>query len=98
MGENHMLRLTLAALAAATISFAYPALADDAMKADPMKATVCDDASMMKLQTEVDATTDAMMKDHAMKEMAMAKDAMTAKDDGKCVEHMDGAMKAMHPM
>lgn len=97
-----MLRLTLAALSVATISLAYPALADDAMKADPMKTdamtTVCDEASMMKLQTEVDATADAMMKDHAMKEMAMASDAMKANDTGKCVEHMDGAMKAMHPM
>jgi hypothetical protein len=31
----------------------------------------------------------------AMKELAMAKEAMTAKDDAKCKTHMDAAMKQM---
>ena len=95
-------KITLAAVAA--MAFAYPAFAEDAMKADPMKTDAmatemkCDDASMMKLQGEIDTTADAMMKDAAMKEMAMASDAMKANDPAKCVTHIDSAMKAMHSM
>jgi hypothetical protein len=56
----------------------------------------CDDASMMKLQTDMDAMTgDAMKKDAAMKEMDMAKEAMKANKADDCVMHMDMAMKAM---
>jgi hypothetical protein len=85
-----MLRSTLVA-AAFAIAFIQPAFAEDAM----MK---CDDASMMKMQTEMDAMTGAAMKkkkDMAMKEMAMAKDAMKAKKTDECMMHMEGAMKAM---
>jgi hypothetical protein len=86
--------------AVAALAFAQPVFAQDAMKADPMKPDAmamemkCDDASMMKLQGDIDATGDAMKKDAAMKEMAMASDAMKANDPAKCVTHMDAAMKA----
>jgi hypothetical protein len=86
--RNVMLKSILAAAALAVV-VAQPAFADDAM----MK---CDDASMMKLQTDMDAMSgDAMKKDAAMKEMDMAKEAMKANKADDCVMHMDMAMKAM---
>lgn len=90
--------------AVAALAFAQPVFAQDAMKADPMKPDAmatemkCDDASMMKLQADIDATSDAMMKEGAMKEMAMASDAMKANDPAKCAMHMDSAMKAAKGM
>jgi 16S rRNA G966 N2-methylase RsmD len=100
MGANHsiteiarniiMLKSTLVA-AAFAIAFIQPAFAEDAM----MK---CDDASMMKMQTEMDAMTGAAMKkkkEMAMKEMDMAKKAMKEKKTDDCMMHMEGAMKAM---
>ncbi|MGX5841031.1 hypothetical protein ACWGTI_09940 [Mesorhizobium sp. ArgA1] len=66
-------------------------MADDAM----MK---CDDASMMKMQADMDAMTGEAMKpqkEAAMKEMEMAKDAMKANKADDCMMHMDMAMKAM---
>ena len=73
------------------IALIQPALADDTM----MK---CDDASMMKVQGDIDAMTDASMasqKEMAMKEMEMAKDSMKANKTDDCVMHIDNAMKAM---
>lgn len=58
----------------------------------------CDDASMMKLETDTNAMTDASKKEIAMKEMAMAKEAMTAKDMEKCKMHMDNAMQGKSSM
>jgi broad-specificity NMP kinase len=58
----------------------------------------CDDASMMKMQTEMDAMTDpamAQQKDMAMKEMEMAKEAMAAKKTDECTMHMENASKEM---
>jgi len=95
-------KITLATLLG--LAFANPVFAQDAMKADPMKPDAmatemkCDDAAMMKVQGEIDAMSDAMMKEKAGKEMAMASDAMKANDTEKCLMHMDGAMKAMHGM
>lgn len=95
-------KMTLAACAA--MAFACPSFAEDAMKADPMKPDAmatemkCDDVSMMKLQGEIDATADAMMKDAATKEMTMASDAMKANDPAKCAMHMGSAMKAAKGM
>jgi hypothetical protein len=99
MGANHsitetvrniaMLKSTLVA-AAFAIAFIQPAFAMDAVK--------CDDASMMKMQTEMDAMTGAAMKkkkEMAMKEMDMAKKAMKEKKTDDCMMHMEGAMKAM---
>jgi hypothetical protein len=94
-----MIKLTFAA-AALAIALIQPAFAEDAMKAtDAMAATKCDDSSMMKLQTEVDAMSDPAMKDQkdmAMKEVAMAKDSMKAAKTDDCMMHMKGAMGAMH--
>jgi len=85
-----MLRSTLVA-AAFAIVFIHPAFAQDAM-------VKCDDASMMKMQTEMDAMTGTAMKkkkEMAMKEMDMAKKAMKANKTDDCTMHLEGAMKAM---
>ncbi len=58
----------------------------------------CDEASMMKMQGEMDKMTDPAMKekkDMAMKEMEMAKQAMTDKKMDECSMHMGNAMKGM---
>ena len=75
------------------LSFIQPVFAQDAMRPD-MK---CDDATMMKMQADMDAMGDSMkmQKDEAMKEMDMAKEAMKADKTDDCVTHMDNAMKAM---
>jgi hypothetical protein len=81
----------VAAAVAFAIAFIDPVLAQDTM----MK---CDDASMMKIQSEMDAMTDSSMmaqKEMAKKEMDMAKDSMKANKTEDCVMHMDKAMKAM---
>ncbi len=84
-----MLKTLTAALFAAAFTIA-PAYAQEMMK--------CDDASMMKMQSEMDAMSDPAMKDKkdmAMKEMDMAKMAMK---DGKmedCTMHMGEASKQM---
>jgi hypothetical protein len=87
-----MLRSTVLAAAFAAV-FIQPVFAEDAMK--PMAMSTCDEASMMKMQAEMDAMTDEAMKTAAMKEMDMAKDAMKANKTDDCVMHMDEAMKAM---
>ena len=77
--------------AAFAIAFIQPAFAQDTM----MK---CDDASMMKVQTEMDAMTDTSMKEKkemAMKEMDMAKEAMKANKADDCMMHMENAAKEM---
>jgi hypothetical protein len=79
-------------IAAACAGFACiaPAHADDMMK--------CDDASMMKMQTEMDAMTDPAMKDHkemAMKEVDMAKMAMKDGKTDDCSMHLTEASKQM---
>ncbi|MBB4185635.1 hypothetical protein [Sinorhizobium terangae] len=58
----------------------------------------CDQAAMTKLETDVGQITDAMKKDYAKKELAMAKEAMNAKDMEKCKTHMSKAMKGNEPM
>lgn len=52
-------------------------------------------ADMKATQTMMDTATDATKKEMAMKEMAMAKDMMTKKDEAGCMTHTDAAMKAM---
>lgn len=85
-----MLKFTLAAALLGTM-LSGAAVAQDSM-------TKCDEASMMKLETDTNAMTDATKKETAMKEMAMAKDAMTAKDMDKCKMHMDNAMQGKSSM
>jgi hypothetical protein len=65
-----------------------PAFADDMMK--------CDDASIMKMQKEIDADTNPGMKkqvDMANAEMKMATDAMHAKKMDECAMHLNEAAK-----
>ncbi len=76
-----MIKAILSAAALSSLLFAAaPAFADCA--AD-MKMT---DAMMMK-------SADATKKDMAMKEMEMAKDMMTKKDEAGCMMHTGEAMK-----
>ncbi|WP_143534040.1 hypothetical protein [Rhizobium sullae] len=89
-----MLKITIAAVCLAS-AFALPVYAQDAMTAK------CDDASMMKIQSDVDAMTDPTMKEKkemASKEMMMAKDAMKAEKMDDCKMHMGNAMKSMGKM
>lgn len=102
-----MLKLTFAA-AALALTFAQPAFAQDAMKPDAMKPDAmktdsmraatpmkCDDASMMKVETEVDAMAgDAMQKEEAMKQVGMAKEAMSANKPDECAMHLQEAGKS----
>ena len=58
----------------------------------------CDDASMMQMQTGMDAMKDPAMKtqmETAMKEMDMAKTAMKGNKMDECNMHMGEAMKSM---
>lgn len=56
----------------------------------------CDDASMMKMQSDMDAMTDPAMKDNAMKSMEMAKTAMKDNKVDECMSQMGAAMEAMY--
>jgi len=76
--------LAAAMLAAA---FAVPATADDMMK--------CDDASIMKMENDVEGMKDMAMKEMAMKEMTMARDSMKMNKMDDCVMHMEKAHKSM---
>lgn len=82
-----MLKITLAAVVLAG-AFAMPAMAEDMM----MK---CDEATMMKMDKDVDGMKDMGMKDKAMKEMMMAKDSMKMNKMDDCVMHMGKAHKSM---
>ncbi|WP_245303113.1 hypothetical protein [Rhizobium esperanzae] len=93
MEENTMLKRTAAAIVIAA-AFALPVLAQDAMME-------CDEASMMKMQSDMNAMTDPAMKEKkemASKEMMMAKDSMTANKMDDCKMHMENAMKSMGKM
>ena len=79
-------------LSSAVVGFflAAPANAMDAMK--------CDDASMMKMKTDMDAMTDPAMKankDMAMKHMDMASAAMKDKKMDDCSMQMGMASMSM---
>ncbi|MDM9629050.1 hypothetical protein QTL95_24465 [Rhizobium sp. S152] len=90
-----MLKCTLAAIVLASVS-AVPVLA-----AETMMMAKCDDASMMKMQAQIDGMKDPMMKEKkemAAKEMMMAHDSMEAKKMDDCKMHMDNAMKSIGKM
>ena len=55
----------------------------------------CDEASMMQMQSSVDAMTDPAMKDSAMKAMEMAKTSMKDNKMEDCNAHMGEVMKNM---
>jgi hypothetical protein len=84
--ERRMMKTILAAAALSAIAFA-PAFAADMMK--------CDNASMMKMKTQMDAMSDPAMKKMAMQEMDMAKKSMAAKKMKECSMHMEKASKDM---
>jgi hypothetical protein len=95
MEEKTMLKCTLTALVLASVS-AMPVFA-----AETMMMAKCDDASMMKMQAQVDGMKDPMMKEKkemASKEMMMAHDSMKAKKMDDCKMHMDNAMKSIGNM
>jgi hypothetical protein len=77
-----MLKMTLAA--AGTIAMFAMA---------PAYAAECDEATMMKVEADVKAMTDAPKMEMAMKEFEMAKEAMTASKMDECKMHLDNAMK-----
>ncbi|MBK5566077.1 hypothetical protein [Ensifer sp. SSB1] len=81
-------RLLIAAVMATSLTGAAMAQTDMA----------CDQAGMTKLETDVNSITDATKKEMATKELAMAKEAMAAKDTAKCKTHMDNAMKGKDAM
>ena len=59
----------------------------------------CDDASMMKMQTEMDAMADPAMKPNkemAMKHMGMAKTSMKDSKPDECMKHMGNAIDALN--
>ena len=81
---------TMIVAAALGMAMSAPAFADEMMK--------CDDASMMKVKTDMDAMSGTMMKDQkdmAMKEMDMAKEAMAANKMDECSMHLEKASKEM---
>ncbi|MCB1882475.1 MAG: hypothetical protein KDG89_00525 [Geminicoccaceae bacterium] len=81
-----MIKLALAA-AATTVLLTLPALAMDSME--------CSEDGMMKSQKMMTKMEDGEKKTMAMKEMDMAKEAMTKQDMEACKMHMEEAMKAM---
>lgn len=90
-----MLKCTVAAIVLAAAS-ALPAFAQDAMM-----LAKCDEASMMKMQADMDAMTDPAMKEKkemASKEMMMAQESMKANKMEECKTHMEKAMKSMSNM
>ena len=72
--------LKFAIATAAIIAFAAPALAMDAK---------CDEPSMIKMDTDIGAMTDAT------KEMELARTAMKANKADDCVMHVGNASKSM---
>ena len=69
-----------------------------ATPANALEAMKCDDASMMQMQTDMDAMSDPAMKankDMAMKQMGMAKTAMKDNKMDDCSMHMGMASMSM---
>lgn len=60
-----------------------------------MTSMNCSEASMKTMNDSMMKMTDGTKKAAAMKEMDMAKDMMTKKDDKGCKMHMDKAMDMM---
>ena len=51
----------------------------------------CDEDTMTRYQTDIDAMTDAEKKATSVKELEMAREAMKANDMDKCMTHMETA-------
>jgi hypothetical protein len=73
-------------------AFAGLLLAGPAYAADEMK---CDEATMTKMQTDMDAMTDPAKKEMAMKSMEMAKTAMKDNKMDECMTQVKATMDAM---
>ena len=86
--EKPIMMKTLFATALLGLALAAPAYADEMAK--------CDDATMMKIKTDVGMMKDPAMKPHmemAMKEMDMAAMAMKDHKMDDCSMHLTEAMK-----
>ncbi|MGO4623598.1 hypothetical protein AB4Z34_15825 [Ensifer sp. 2YAB10] len=59
---------------------------------------VCDEASIVKAEQQIGQISDGAKKIESAKELAMAKDAMTANDVEKCKSHLENAIKGMDAM
>ena len=66
-----------------------------ALIATQAQAVSCTQADMMKMDADMAKMTDTTKKTAAMKEMTMAREMMTKKDDTACMMHMNNAMKMM---
>ncbi|KRD64920.1 hypothetical protein IB265_32155 [Ensifer sp. ENS10] len=77
---------TLVAIAA----FTAPALAQTNV--------ICDEASVAKAEQQIGQISDGAKKIESTKELAMAKEAMTANDVEKCKSHLENAIKGMDAM
>jgi hypothetical protein len=84
-----MLRFTIAAVLF-SLAWLQPAAAEDV-------AYACDDASLTKLEADISNMSKWTKeeKQMAMKEMAMAKEAMVAKNTDQCQIHLTNMMTAM---
>jgi biotin synthase-related radical SAM superfamily protein len=81
-----MMTRIFAATGIATILAFGPALAQD------MK---CDDATLVKLEADTAAITDAAKKEATMEHVKLAKESLVNKDDKACQEHLKEAIEAM---
>ncbi|WP_113737901.1 hypothetical protein [Rhizobiales bacterium] len=59
---------------------------------------ICDEASVAKAEQQIGQISDGAKKIESTKELAMAKEAMTANDVGKCKSHLENAIKGMDAM
>ena len=78
---------TMFAAALLGLAFTMPAYAEDEV--------TCDDASITKLQADIDALEDAGMKAKAMETFEMAKTALGAKNVQDCITQMQETRKRM---
>ncbi|MGF6175067.1 hypothetical protein [Ensifer sp. 4252] len=59
---------------------------------------ICDTAAITKAEQQIGQIPDGTKKIESAKELAMAKDAMTANDLEKCKSHLGNAIKGMDAM
>ena len=81
-----MMTRIFAATGIATILAFAPALAQDVK---------CDDATLVKLEADTAAITDAAKKEATMEHVTLAKESLAKKDDKACLEHLEEAIAAM---
>jgi hypothetical protein len=80
----------------ASLALLFSFQASQAQTTPPMTMPMtCTDDDMAKLQTAMEGMSDTPKKDMAMKEMNMAKDKMSQKNNDGCMMHMQNVQKAM---